>query len=131
MMLLLVGALLAALGFQTAAAASTDTAAPVGGNQYVLFPGTNGRIYEAFYDSDGWHHGLDMCVLGLGCSSISSPLSVAVNPSNDDQYVIFVGSDGDIYEAVNQSGAWHGATNMCTSYHWGCDVGTAPDIAVS
>src|SRR5215471_983924 len=65
-------------------------------HQYVFYRGGNGRMYEAFYDSSGWHGGLDMCgSYNWGCTPSTGP-GAAVNPSNDYQYVFYRGSDGDI-----------------------------------
>jgi hypothetical protein len=44
-------------------------------------------MYTAVYDANGWHGGFDLCNrYGWGCSS-TSPIRVAVNPSNDYRYV--------------------------------------------
>lgn len=42
----------------------------------------------------------------------------------------FVAGKGDIYEAANQSGRWNAPIDMCASHHWGCGVGSEPDVAV-
>jgi hypothetical protein len=128
--LLVVGAVLAALGYATFATASADTTTASADNQYVFFRGGNNHVYEAFHDANGWHGGYDLCTkYHWGCASTSAP-SVAVNPTNNDQYVFFLGSNGDIYEAFTQSGGWHGPINMCTSHHWGCGLSSDPDVGV-
>lgn len=77
MTLVVADALLAALTYQAPATAATDTATASADNQYAFYVGGNHHVYEAVYDSTGWHGGSDMCSHGWGCDSVSPP-AVAV-----------------------------------------------------
>lgn len=114
------------------ASAAPDVAVGDDGSRYVVYTGANGHIYEALHRGGAWHGGLDMCAAeGWGCTP-SSAASIAVNPANDQQYVFWRGAHGNINEAFQRSGAWHGPINMCTTEDWGCRVASAaPSVAVS
>jgi hypothetical protein len=101
------------------------------GNQYVIYLGGNGHLYQAVFGSRDWRWS-DMCTShGWGCKP-SSSAGVAVSPSTNDRYVFWRGPRSDIVEAFYRSGAWHRSTNVCTSSGWGCGVApVAPSVAVS
>lgn len=103
----------AALAYQVSSIAATGAATASTDNQCAFYVGGNNHVYEAVYDSSGWHGGYDLCGHGLGCDATSPP-SVAVNRSNHDLYAFFVGRNGDIYQAIEQSGRGNSPVDCAT-----------------
>lgn len=79
-----------------------DSAPTVGvndaGHQYVFWTGSNGDVWEAYYNA-GWHGPQDQ-----GWAAASAP-SASVDPSNDDENVLWKDSGGDVKES-----SWAGST---------------------
>jgi hypothetical protein len=105
-----------------------------GSDQDVVFRGGNGDIYEDHWNNaTGNWSALDLCTqVGKATCDVSTGASVAVETDND-QYVVFVGSTGDLYEfyydATSSPPAWS-ASDECTTNSWGCSASYAPSIAV-
>ncbi|HEY5189976.1 MAG TPA: glycoside hydrolase family 30 beta sandwich domain-containing protein [Solirubrobacteraceae bacterium] len=107
-------------------AASAPSATVNGaGHEYVTWLGANGHIVEAAY-TGRWGAPYDLTRgLHWGRSGTSaSPPAIAVNPTSDEQYLFWRGSDGRIYDAWS-GGAWHGPSTQ----GWRSD--DAPSIAVN
>jgi glucosylceramidase len=93
------------LGWQSAS--GPTAAASQSGHEYVLWRGKDGDIHEVWYIG-GWHGPIDLTTSeGWGSAGKpSSPLSVAVNPANDHQYVFWLDARGRIRESW-YDGNWH------------------------
>jgi peptidoglycan hydrolase-like amidase len=103
------------------------------GNEYVFWRGSGGDVYEADYsDANGWSSSLDLSSkLGApAAAAATSGPGVAVNPSNDHQYVFWRGDNGDVYQAYF-NGSWNGPQDMYTNYSWGSNIASAPAAAVA
>ncbi len=81
-------------------------------HQYVFWQGTNGHLYEAWYYSS-WSGPRDLTASnGWGRSpALAAAPGVAINPSNDHQYVFWRGGDGHLYEVWRYNG-WRGPRRM-------------------
>jgi glucosylceramidase len=93
------------LGWRSASGPTAATSQS--GHEYVLWRGSDGDIHETWYIG-GWHGPVDLTASGNwgAAGKPSSPLSVAVNPVNDHQYVFWIDQQGRIHEAW-YNGGWH------------------------
>jgi glucosylceramidase len=78
------------------------------GQQFVVFAGREGHIYEATF-TRRWGRPVDLTASGhWGARGITnSTPTVAVNPSGHHRYLFWRRTNGRIYEAWN-NGRWHG-----------------------
>jgi len=105
---------------QPAAAASWHTPNPSIAvdnyhNQYVFWKGTDGHLWETFYDGS-WHGPIGLPQMGI----LGSPPSVTISPVRSviyggrtlaDQYVVWEGGDHNLWFAY-WDGSWHGPSKL-------------------
>jgi hypothetical protein len=75
--------------------------------QHVNFVGKDGHVHEIYYDN-GWKHN-DLSQLGGApvAAIANGPLSGYVTAFNEQQHVIFIGTDNRVYELVYENGWQH------------------------
>jgi mRNA-degrading endonuclease HigB of HigAB toxin-antitoxin module len=121
----------AVFGFGNNIASAPSAAVSADGNEYVFWRGTNGDIYEAYYNSASGSWGHQDLTSAQGWGTTTSAVSVGVNSSNDQQYVFWRGSNGDLDEAYYKSGGWSGPQDMDSVFGFGNNIASAPSVAVS
>jgi hypothetical protein len=123
--------LVSTFGFGSSPASSPSVAVSSDGNEYMFWAGTNGDIYEAYFTaSSGTWNTQDM-TSAQSWGSTTSAVSVGVNPSNDQQYVFWRGTNGDLYEGYYKSGGWNGPQDLNTVFGFGNNIASAPSVAVA
>ncbi len=89
------------------------------GQQYVFFKGTDGHLWEAFYDGHHWNG-----PLALGMGSLGSEPAAGVD-GRHRQYVFFKGTDNNLWEAFYDGHHWNGPLALGMG-----PLGSAPAAAV-
>lgn len=91
--------LAAAYGTPTGYAFATQS------TQHVIYVGADGRVYELWWDNNGWHH-------NNLTQTTSSPLAVS-NPcgyvfeAQGTQHVDYISSDGHVHKLWWDNSVWH------------------------
>jgi len=119
----------------TSASGSTGAAVAVNPStdaQYAFWRGTDGDLHSANAGSSGhWSSTVNMCdVYSVGCNMDNAPGAGVADDGT--QYVFWLGTDNDLHSAhADPSGHWSSAVNMCEVYTVGCDIASAPAVAVN
>jgi hypothetical protein len=74
--------------------------------QHVVYPGTDNRIHELWWNSSGWHHNNLTNVAGGAPAAASDPAGYMFNAQNT-QHVVYRGTDNHIHELWWNSSGWH------------------------
>lgn len=107
------------------ATSAPSAGANAAGQQFIVFAGHAGHIFEASFDGR-WSRPVDLTASGgwgRSGTTTSTP-ALAVNPAQAGRYLLWRAPDGRIHEAWND-GRWHGPVSR------GWKTRTAPAAAAS